>query len=201
MATSSSFSFRLQKYGRYPTAKSPAAHYASRAPLMKNPFPTSPASVRRPGGRRRSTAQPAARVPVPVFIAYHDVPAARRAMAQMSAWARSVQPGGELAPMLWRVDQLEAVRWREMASTDAARAAAVVFAGTSEESMAEEKAAHWLDDFAEHAPGPVSVLMLVGEDDAWVVSVQRPRGTVAVAAPRHRTAEAPAPELLPAQAA
>jgi hypothetical protein len=114
--------------------------------------------------------QPAALLPV--FIAYADVAAARCAMSQCAATIARRRSSQRLQPMLWRFDQLNEPRWREMALHDAANAAAIVFA-LSDATPFHAGAEAWLTTLTtRHRGSPIDVIALMYEEP-WTISLQQ----------------------------
>lgn len=111
----------------------------------------------------------------PVFIAYADVPAARRAMELFAARLRTIHSSQRLQPMLWRFDQLNQRRWREMALSDAIRAAAVVIA-LSDDVPLNTAAETWLTTLAVRHHGARVNLVAVLNGEAWSISLQQSTG-------------------------
>lgn len=139
---------------------------------------------KRVGSSNRRRRAPVARLPYPVFIAYSDVPAARQAIARLDKLVQSTHGDRELLPMLWRFDQLDQPRWREMALRDAARANTLVLAMTANATLSSGTDA-WLTALTARQRGAViSALALMG-DEAWTISLQH------TAARRAHVAETP----------
>jgi hypothetical protein len=145
---------------------------------------------------------------VPVFIAYADVPAARNAISRIAQLLRATRGDCQLQPLLWRFDQLEIPRWREMALSDAARAQTLAVAMSDASSLSDGTGA-WLISLATGRHGaPLDVLALVGEDEVWSVSLQQTQAFASqhaspAPAPRVGVTAAPAPagKRIPAVAA
>ena len=115
------------------------------------------------------------RDPLPVLIAYGDVPSARQALARITDMLRKTEPGVELHPMLWRFNQLDDPRWRDVALADAARAKAVVLA-MSHESAFCARTQSWMTTLLGQLHGrSLTVLALIGEQEAWTVTLAQPR--------------------------
>ena len=134
--------------------------------------------------RSRSKAQTHPRPPLPVFIAYNDVAAARHAMTRVTALLRSRQGGldYQMQPMLWRFNQLEDPRWRETALADACRAGTLVLA-MSNASALDGTTDAWLAALARRQRGTsITALALVGEEEAWTISLQQTAAPVAARA-------------------
>lgn len=109
---------------------------------------------------------------MPVFIAYADLPAARRALRFGQLALQNGRGVGELAPMLWRLDQLEAPRWRDTALREAGRARSLIFSA-SDPAAWNETALDWLKTLAAQMRGhTVSLLALVGETEHWTISFE-----------------------------
>lgn len=119
---------------------------------------------------RRLTPPPP--VPFDVFIAYADLPAARRAIAVINDVLRATGRRFAFQPMLWRFDQLAAEKWREGALADAAATSLVIFASTEsgELSPALESWANAL--LARKRGGRLTLVALLGENDTWTISIE-----------------------------
>ena len=118
-------------------------------------------------GRRRSAPPPVA---IPVFIAYADITAARHAMNRINANLRIEQSNRKLQPLLWRFDQLDQPRWREMALVDATQASAIVIA-LSDEMPLNASADAWLANLANRQKGAgIHVTALLNEE-FWSISL------------------------------
>ena len=120
---------------------------------------------RRPGG----SAEGAAGKPLPVFIAYADIPAARRALTAIGeVLARNREAPYRLQPMFWRFDQLEGPRWFQMALSDASQAGVIVIAMSSPTAL-HASAEAWLSALAtRHRGGSIHVVTLFDEE-LWTV--------------------------------
>ena len=140
---------------------------------------------RKPRASRRSSRGVGPVRPYPVFIAYATVPAARAAMARLAQWLEHQKENFQLQPMLWRFDQLDDARWREMALGDAARATTLVLAlGDTPELGASGEA--WLKALtARECGAKLSAVAFIGEDEAWTISLQQTRAVASRAAPPH----------------
>ena len=141
-------------------------------------MPTSPPSPRgapirqRPHGALRRGRIETPAIVTPVFIAYADVAGARRALDRINGQLRTAQPQRELLPMLWRFDQLDQPRWREMALHDASRSAAIIVV-LSEEMPLHAAAEAWLTRLAEeHRESRIEV-QAVFRDEFWSISLVR----------------------------
>ena len=141
------------------------------------PPPNPALSVRWPrqrsaGARTRRTSPASPPQPYPVLIAYASVPAARQAMARLTEILRGQREAFLLQPMLWRFDQLDDPRWREMALADAARAATLVLALGSSATVGPGGEA-WLTSLAARQRGAkLTALAFIGDDEAWTISLQ-----------------------------
>ena len=142
------------------------------APMKSHAHPSITRALRKRLTSSRRRPPPRVRIPYPVFIAYHDVPAARQAITRLERQLQSQDADRELFPMLWRFDQLDQPRWRQMALRDASRAVAIVLAmGTAPSLNAGTDA--WLTALTAQQHGAViSALALLG-DDAWTISLQQ----------------------------
>ncbi len=103
--------------------------------------------------------------------------------------------------MLWRSDQLDDPRWREMALRDAARADVLVLAFASTASLDVETEA-WLAQLARRMRGTeLTALAFTGEGESWTISlraeIHRPAAiaspalTAVATTPRRARAETP----------
>jgi hypothetical protein len=124
---------------------------------------------------RRGAAR---RLPYPVFIAYADIPAARHAITRVHALIQTPEEERELMPMLWRFDQLDQPRWREMALREASRAVTIVLAIGASSTLTPGVEA-WLTALTRQQSGrAISAVVLLG-DEAWTICLQQ----TAVASP------------------
>lgn len=126
------------------------------------------------------------------FIAYADLNAARQAMSAISEVLQAAPRCHELQPMLWRYDQLGSEKWSDTALADAAKADVVVLASTAAGAMpaALEK---WVGDFlAYKRGGRITLVALLGHDDAWTISIESPHAVRQPAAPMAFPRQAPA---------
>lgn len=148
-------------------------------------------SLRRSRASRAGRGSGAPAMPMPVLIAYGDIPAARNAMMRLTQQLRLSSTECQLQPMLWRFDQFAHRPWREQALRDARRARAVVLA-LSETGALTSPAEAWLAELAADQCGaPVHVLALLGPDEAWTISLQK------TAAPPRRRPPPAAPRIEP----
>ncbi|HVS52480.1 MAG TPA: hypothetical protein VHD62_09005 [Opitutaceae bacterium] len=107
-----------------------------------------------------------------MFIAYADLPAARRAIAVINEVLRATRRRFAFRPMLWRFDQLAAEKWRACALTDAAATPLVIFAstGAGELSPALES---WTNALLTRKRGErLTLVALLGADDTWTISIE-----------------------------
>lgn len=133
-------------------------------------------TLRAISSRAKAEAARGPRVPVPVLIAYGDVASARQAMSRVNTLVRTLRDNGELQPMLWRFDQLDDPKWREMALRDAGRASALVLAMTDEAAFCPRTEA-WVNALLGRSRGTsLTVLALVGGRDAWTITLAQPAG-------------------------
>ena len=141
---------------------------------MPTPFQNSAAlrNRRRRNAKRRGRDPLHSPKPFPVFIAYADVAAARRAMNHISATLEAINSNSQIQPMLWRFDQLDESQWREMALRDAADAAAVVIA-LSDELPFHSAAEMWLTTLATRHPGSSINVLAVWNEEFWSISLQQ----------------------------
>jgi len=77
-----------------------------------------------------------------------------------------------MQPMLWRFDQLDACRWREMALQDATRAGAIVIA-LSDQMPLSSAADAWLTALAARSHGTSIQVIAVWNEEAWSISLQQ----------------------------
>ena len=126
------------------------------------------------------------------FIAYADLNAARQAMSAINEVLQAAPRCHELQPMLWRYDQLGREKWSETSLADAAKADVVVLASSAAGAIpaALEK---WVGDFlAYKRGGRVTLVALLGHDDAWTISIESPpvarEPATTMAFPRHAPA-------------
>ena len=139
------------------------------------------------GRLARTAASP---LPIYLFIAYAELRAARDAIERAKDMLGRTTRGRTLHPMLWRFDQLEQPRWREMALHDAQRAHAIVLA-MGNASTLDAGAEEWLAALAQRAAGsPIHCLVLMRDGEPWTISLQRSESPERVKAhPTHRTAK------------
>lgn len=105
-----------------------------------------------------------------MFIAYGDVPSARDAIAHVGRLLHGGKHATELHPLLWRFDQLDAPRLREMALHDAATASALVFAMSAETDFRPSTDA-WISALLDRMHGSsLTALALVGAE-AWTITL------------------------------
>jgi hypothetical protein len=141
------------------------------------------------------SARRVAAVPPPqpfhAFIAYADLPAARRAMGVIAEVLGATDGKFALKPMLWRFDQLANARWCDYALTDAREAAVVVLASSRPGSL-PVALEQWIGALIHYQRGQrVTVISLQGEQDAWTITIEAP---AAVRADIHAMPEAAAAE-------
>ena len=74
--------------------------------------------------------------------------------------------------MLWRFDQLDACRWREMALQDASRAGAIVIA-LSDQMPLSSAADAWITGLAARRHGTNIHVLAVWNEEAWSISLQK----------------------------
>lgn len=142
---------------------------------MKTSLPPCPLSAPR-APRRCRPKTPEPRQPYPVLIAYADIASARNAVDRVAKLLRAKQPDCELLPMLWRFDQLDQPRWREMALREAGRAAGLVLAMNASAVLSPGTDA-WLTALTAQQRGTViNALTLLG-DEAWTISLQQTAAT------------------------
>lgn len=154
-------------------------HFASQSSR-----PAKPRRRRTDVGRRHAEERA---VLVPIFIAYADVSVARHAMHELTLQLHQTHPGHQLAPMLWRFDQLDRPRWREMALADATRASAIVLA-LSDEVPLTAPAESWLTNLAiRHHGASIQVTAILNEE-LWTISLNESSTTHATHAVSSRPA-------------
>lgn len=142
--------------------------------MKANSQPSLAKAIRALRAQSRSKPLAGPRKPVPVLIAYGDVPSGRLALMRTKSMLRETEPDGELRPMLWRFNQLDDPRWRDVALRDATRARAVVLA-ISDESALCPRTQTWLSSLLAQLRGSsVTVLALVGESEAWTITLSQP---------------------------
>src|SRR3954468_22791872 len=113
-------------------------------------------------GKKRAPAR--ATRPHTVFIAYAEIPAARHAMEQMNELLRADGGNWHLEPMLWRFDQLDDPRWRDMALRDAGRATTLALA-MNKSSTLTTSAEAWLSALVVQQHGAtINALVFLGDD-------------------------------------
>ncbi len=144
--------------------------------------------------------QSAPLLPYRVFIAYASVPAARQAMARVATLVRARGARFTLLPMLWRCDQLETTRWREVALRDASRADLIVLAMADDSSLGANTE-EWLAQLAAHMRGAeLKALAFTGDDEGWTISLCAPHAAAASASvhagPEGHAASAPSLALI-----
>jgi hypothetical protein len=129
-----------------------------------------------PGARRSSKSKRAVPAPQPfhAFIAYADLPAAKRALTVINEVLDATAGKFALKPMLWRFDQLCADRWSETAIADAHTASVVVLASSAPGPVAPAVES-WVTKLLHRKQGGrITVVSLQGEDDAWTISIEAP---------------------------
>jgi hypothetical protein len=129
-----------------------------------------------PAARRRCPAVPPPQPAQPfhAFIAYADLPAARRAMGVINEVLEATAGKFTLKPMLWRFDQLASAKWCDYALTDAREAAVVVLASSRPGSL-PVALEQWIGALIHHQRGQrVTVISLQGEHDAWTITIEAP---------------------------
>jgi hypothetical protein len=122
---------------------------------------------------RRTPRRAAPPLPFFAFIAYGEVPAARDAFGRVQQTLAREARDFDVLPMFWRFDQLGQPRWREMALHDAIRAHTMVLAMGGAPSL-DPRTDEWLAALVDRRAGaPITCLALMGEHDAWTISLQR----------------------------
>jgi hypothetical protein len=146
-----------------------------------------------PSRRISRRAPPSLSLPFFVFIAYGEVSAARDAFDRVRQTLVGEKRDCEVQPMFWRFDQLGHPRWREMALHDAIRAHTMVLAMGGAPSL-DRATDEWLTALVDRRAGvPINCLALMGEHDAWTISLQR--SDAAAFAPRATAARKMAPAV------
>lgn len=156
---------------------------------MKAPPPAHPR-------RKRARAKPhGSRAPAPTgfpaFVAYGDIPAARRALDEIRTVLIAHDREYRLEPRLWRFDQLSQPRWRDVALRDAGTAGIVVVA-SSEPGMLPADTEGWLARLlAQKHARSTTVVIVLGNREVWTIVVEKlpaagspSRPSTAPAAPR-----------------
>lgn len=105
------------------------------------------------------------------FIAYADLPAARRALHTIDEVLRAAPRPHSLHPMLWRFDQIAAAKWHASALADATKASIVVLASSSGGLTPELES--WIGEILAHKRGArITIVALLGGEEAWTVSIE-----------------------------
>lgn len=111
---------------------------------------------------------------VPVLIAYRNIPSARQAMGRLTQLLQL--SGGSLQPMLWRFDQLDEAKWREMSLRDAHHARLMVLA-VPDESALEQAPDSWIHALIERAHGTsrsvLAMIGMTGAQDIWTLTFEQ----------------------------
>jgi hypothetical protein len=155
---------------------------------MKPPPAPTPQSTS--AGAKRRTAKPL--LPFHALIAYADFPAVRRAMATIDDAMRSLPRRFDFTPMLWRFDQLTVPKWRETALGDAMTANVVVLA-TSDPGNLPPEMEQWVNTFFARRRGVcTTIVALLGDHDAWTISIEPPPRRSAPSSKARRAVKAPA---------
>jgi hypothetical protein len=109
-----------------------------------------------------------------VFVAYADVPAARRAISTITDVLRATGRKFEFLPMLWRFDQLAEAKWRECALADTAGANLIIFASSTPGEL-PPPVESWTNELIARKRGlPLTLVALLGPDDSWTISLETP---------------------------
>ncbi|HVU34586.1 MAG TPA: hypothetical protein VHE61_14220 [Opitutaceae bacterium] len=107
-----------------------------------------------------------------VAVVYDDSGAGHRALTVLdrveSESARQIR----VYPVLWRFDRLDGALNRFRAADDLKDADVVVLSLTDSESM-PAPVEIWFNAFLERAKGTVTLLLLFGDEEAWVVAESR----------------------------
>jgi hypothetical protein len=104
-------------------------------------------------------------------------------------------PDGELHPMLWRFNQLDDPRWRDVALRDAARAHTLVLA-MSDEAAFCPRTQTWMTTLLSRLRGSsLTVLALIGHEEAWTITLAQPRHEAAAAPQAQAEFTSPAAEV------
>lgn len=130
-----------------------------------------------------------------VFVAYADVPAARRALSEIRCVLAATRRDYQFEPMLWRFDQLTLPNWRDVALGDAAAAAVVVLASSGPGPI-PRPLEHWVSTFLSHKQSaPITLVALLGASEAWTISIDKPR-PAGSAKPMAQAIESPGAHVL-----
>lgn len=109
------------------------------------------------------------------------MPAARDAFGRVKQTLSGEKRDFDVQPLFWRFDQLGRPRWREMALHDAMRAHTMVLAMGGAPSL-DPTTDEWLNALVDRRAGaPITCLALMGEHDAWTISLQRSDTAAAIA--------------------
>jgi hypothetical protein len=110
--------------------------------------------------------------PFRTIILYADLPSARNAMDRLARMVRHSQRVVVLHPTLWRFDQLNDPRWREMSLVDALDVGWIVFA-TRASFAIPAAASDWLTSvLARKTRNSTHLLMLEGDEEPWTVAIE-----------------------------
>ncbi len=102
-------------------------------------------------------------------------------MAEIKAVLKAAGRRLELVPMLWRFDQLDAEAWREHSLAEAARGSVVVLA-SSRPHVLSDPLERWIGTLLSRGQGrKLTIVALLGPNEAWTISLQAPRKNSAVA--------------------
>lgn len=133
-----------------------------------------PARARPPRPTRAATRPPETPLPFHAFIAYDDVAAARGAMTAINEVLRAAPRPHGLRPMLWRAAQLTSAHWEEASLREAIAADVVVLAFTGRSALSPAIETWVAQLLARKRGARITVVALLGEDDAWTISIEVP---------------------------
>lgn len=138
-------------------------------------------AIRALASRAQADATQRPRAALPVFVAYADIPSARHALHRLSQWLRKNHRHAELRPMLWRFDQLDDPRWRDLSLRDAESTRTLVLAMRDETAVCARTQA-WLAALLQRIRGTsIDVWTLIGETEGWTVTLSPPTASPAQA--------------------
>lgn len=138
-------------------------------------------AIRALASRAQAEAAQRPRAALPVFVAYADIPSARHALHRLSQWLRKNHRHAELRPMLWRFNQLDDPRWRDLSLHDAQSTRTLILAMRDESALCARTQA-WLAALLQRLHGTsIDVWTLIGETDGWTVTLSPPTAAPAPA--------------------
>lgn len=108
-----------------------------------------------------------------VLILYENLNGARQAMDRLARAIRQCARSTILHPMLWRFDQLDDARWRELSLLDAAEADCLVCAASTSVAFSAGASA-WLFEAVWRRSEPATHVLTLSEDEEpWTIAIER----------------------------